>query len=134
MKRVYFLSIVLIILFLARIFFVSDFNFLSAFISLNLSENKFPLDDFAKCLSENEVKIYGTSWDGHTKNQKNLFGKSFKYLNYIECMSEEKGEMTSLCKSEEIKAFPTWTFPNGSRIIGESSLGKLSELSQCPIK
>lgn len=41
------------------------------------SETVITTDDFAKCLTEKGAKMYGTSWCGHCKNQKALFGDSF---------------------------------------------------------
>ena len=39
-------------------------------------------DDFAKCLSDNGVVVYGAmDWCEYTQGQKAMFGKSFKYLN-----------------------------------------------------
>ena len=60
-------------------------------------------DTFAKALTENSVKMYGTEWCSHCKSQKELFGASFQYINYIDCdkQSEE-------CQTAGVKGFPTW--------------------------
>ncbi len=107
-------------------------EFLTASImQLNIDS---PLEDFAQCLREKGVKFYGASWDGHTQNQKAMFGKTVESLPFIECMKEEKEEMSPECQEAEIKAFPTWEFPDGKKIIGETFLKNLSELSGCRLE
>ena len=39
-------------------------------------------DAFAKCLTEKKVVMYGEDWCPYTQAQKNMFGKSFKYVDY----------------------------------------------------
>lgn len=86
-------------------------------------------DNFAKCLTEKGVKMYGAYWCGHCKNQKIAFGKSFKYVNYIECTQKQDE-----CNNAKIKGYPTWVFPGDQRIEGETSLDKISQLSNCSLK
>ncbi len=38
------------------------------------------LDDFAKCLSEKGVTMYGAAWCSHCQNTKKTFGQSFQYV------------------------------------------------------
>lgn len=55
-------------------------------------------DDFAKCLTEKGVVMYGAiKWCKYTQAQANMFGKSFKYIDYRD---------ESLL--EGIKTRPTW--------------------------
>ena len=42
-------------------------------------------DDFASCLFEEQVTMYGTEWCSHCQNQKKTFGKSFKYVDFVDC-------------------------------------------------
>lgn len=92
------------------------------------------LENFAKCLTEKGVKLYGTAWDGHTQNQKEIFGEAKKYLFYVECMEEEKKELAPECKAVNIKSVPTWILTENKIIIGKTTLETLSEFSDCPIK
>lgn len=55
-------------------------------------------DNFAKCLSEKDVKFYGAFWCPNCNDQKALFGKSNKYLNYIECSTADRSGQIELCK------------------------------------
>jgi len=81
----------------------------------------------AECLTEKGVKMYGADWCPHCQEQKNLFGAAFKKVDYIECQQQ-----LVVCQQANIKAFPTWVFPDGIRIEGVLSLERLSRLSGCP--
>lgn len=60
-------------------------------------------DAFAKCLTQKGFTMYGAYWCPHCKDQKALFGDSFKYVNYVECT-----EQTQLCTDKGVQGFPTW--------------------------
>lgn len=96
---------------------------------LFLGEEDLPgqVDGFANCLTENGVIMYGTEWCSHCKNQKELFGSSFQYVNYIDC-DKNKNE----CIAAGVKGYPTWKI-NGENYPGEQSFERLSNLSGCDI-
>lgn len=96
------------------------------FTSIDKSDNS-NIDNFAKCLNDKNVVMYGAYWCPHCKKQKQLFGKSFEYINYVECTIE-----TKKCEEEEIKGYPTWIFEDGTRISGQMSFEQLSNKSSCP--
>ena len=85
------------------------------------------LTEFAKCLSKNQVVMYGAYWCPHCQQQKKDFGDAFKYVKYVECTENEK-----LCLSKKVDGYPTWTFKNGDRIRGEASFTDLAKKSSCP--
>lgn len=60
-------------------------------------------DDFARCLSEKGVVMYGAEWCSRCMDQKVVFGKSFKYVSYVECPHNP-----SLCKEKGVEKYPTW--------------------------
>ncbi len=91
-------------------------------------------DNFAKCISNEEVKIYGAYWCPHCINQKKMFGASWKYINYTECSLPNREGQTSICKEAGIKAYPTWEFQGGERVEGELSLKELSQYTNCPVE
>src|SRR3989344_7082850 len=64
-------------------------------------------DDFAKCLTEKGVKMYGAYWCGHCKTQKEMLGDSWQYVNYVEC-SNPDGTPTAECTAAGIEGYPTW--------------------------
>jgi thiol-disulfide isomerase/thioredoxin len=117
-------------------------------------------DTFAQCLTDSGTKFYGASWCSHCQSQKLLFGKSVKKLPYVECAldGQEKidsdkavqqaiadGKLlpnqdpetigikvrTNICKENNISGFPTWVFPDGSRVSGTQTLALLAERTSC---
>ena len=89
-------------------------------------------DDSAKCLTEKGVKMYGAWWCPHCKAQKDEFGKSFKYIDYIECSPGKPGSgQIAECDDAGIKGYPTWKFPDGAMIEGKRSIQELTEKVQC---
>lgn len=89
------------------------------------------LDSFARCLQERGAKLYGASWCPHCKNQKELFGRSDKYVPYVECASPNGKGTNPVCKKENIEGYPTWVFADGSRESGERSLEQLATKTGC---
>jgi len=90
-------------------------------------------DDFAKCIAQTNTKFYGAFWCPHCAAQKRVFGDSAQYLPYVECsLPDESGEL-QVCVDDGIKSYPTWTFPDGSRLSGELSLATLAEKTGCAL-
>jgi hypothetical protein len=114
--------IVVVILFSLVIAF-SIFTFQSEGISGN----------FAQCLSQNNVKMYGAFWCPHCESQKEMFGKSWQYISYIECSLPDKSGQTQNCIDEEINSYPTWEFNDGQRHEGALTPLQLSQFSGCKI-
>ena len=85
------------------------------------------LDDFAKCLAIKGATMYGAEWCGHCKEQKAMFGESFKYVNYVECP-----ESQVLCEQMGIKGYPTWVI-NGVNYPGTQTFERLKELTGCSV-
>lgn len=93
-----------------------------------------PLDKFAQCLTEKEMKFYGAYWCSWCNKQKELFGESVQYLPYIECVDKETNQLTTECQEAGIEIFPTWQLPNGEKPPGFRALEELSVLSGCPLE
>jgi hypothetical protein len=105
---------------------------ITAIAFLNPAEGKY--DEFAKCLSENGVKMYGAYWCPHCNAQKQMFGNSWSQVNYVECSLPNKAGQTQVCTESGIKSYPTWEFQDGLRIEGEMPLEKISSLSGCKLE
>lgn len=89
---------------------------------------------FAKCLTEKGIKMYGTYWCPHCKQQKEMFGKQgFAEIVYTECDPKGPDANPTLCASKGIQSFPTWEFDNGLRLAGEVTLERLAEKSGCEL-
>ncbi|MDP3725358.1 MAG: protein disulfide isomerase family protein [Nanoarchaeota archaeon] len=86
------------------------------------------LDAFAQCLAKKEVTMYGADWCSHCQNEKKEFGKSFKYVPYVECPDNPKQ-----CLEKGVKGYPTWIFPDGTRLEGEQGPEGLSKASGCAL-
>lgn len=85
-------------------------------------------DDFAKCLTEKKVIIYGNDFCEYTTKQRNLFGNAQKYLTYVKCIDNEE-----ICDSKGVKITPTWDI-NGTTYSGVQTFERLSALSGCSLK
>ncbi len=72
-------------------------------------------DALATCLVDKGVKFYGAFWCPHCKEQKAEFGNSAKLLPYIECSTPDTKGVLPVCVEADIKGYPTWIFPDGSR-------------------
>ncbi|MBI2052610.1 MAG: hypothetical protein HYT38_02990 [Candidatus Sungbacteria bacterium] len=65
------------------------------------------LDEFAQCLSDKGIIMYGAEWCSHCQAQKELFDQSFRYINYVECPQDPQK-----CLSVGVEAYPTWLMPD----------------------
>jgi glutaredoxin len=88
-------------------------------------------DDFAKCLSSKQVKMYGAYWCPHCQDQKEKFKKSFQYVNYVECAIKGSRELTAACKDAGVQHFPSWQFGNNPLVEGVFPLEELSDKTGC---
>ena len=110
--------IIVVVLIIGFFFFIKP-------IFTGKSVEELKLDNFAQCLTNANLTMYGTSWCSHCQNQKKLFGKSFKYINYIDCDRESE-----ICTLDGITGYPTWKI-NGESYPGEQSFSRLSQLTNC---
>jgi hypothetical protein len=129
------------------IILISVMTLLQGCISDSAKYSEEQIDELAKCLTANEVVMYGAFWCPHCANTKKKFGTSFGHINYIECdprcKPDKNGKLIPACKGHlgqpelclerEIEGYDTWTFPDGTRLIGEPSLESLDENSGCNI-
>ena len=86
------------------------------------------LVQFAKNLAAAGVKFYGAGWCPHCTAQKQLFEDGQTYLPFIEVTNPNHSQ-NAIGIQNNIAEYPTWVFPNGSRLTGEQTLAKLSEQS-----
>ena len=91
------------------------------------------LDEFAKCLNDKGAKFYGAFWCPHCQNQKAMFGRSEKYLPYIECSTPDTKGQLQVCTDKKITGYPTWEFADGSRESGEVEPALLAEKTGCTL-
>lgn len=90
--------------------------------------------DFAKCLTNKSIKMYGAYWCGHCNSQKAAFGKSWQHVTYVECAVQgDPNAEVAACEEAGIRGYPTWLFPDGTRMEGEMTFTELSEKSGCAL-
>ena len=100
--------------------------------SVFLASQPGPYDDLAKCVSGKGYVMYGASWCDHCAEQKSLFGKSFKYINFVECAAGSG--VSQACKDKGIKVMPTWVTPGGGLEPGVKRPSELALDSSCPLE
>lgn len=90
-------------------------------------------DDFAKCLTEKEAKLYTTYWCPHCTEQKGLFGSSLKYVDVTECDPEGESAEPEKCEAANVTSIPAWVFADGSKEVGVHTLEQLAETTGCTL-
>ncbi|HWR34437.1 MAG TPA: hypothetical protein VN622_01035 [Clostridia bacterium] len=92
------------------------------------------LDNFSKCLAEKNAVMYGAFWCEHCKEQKDLFGSSFRYVRYTECaVKGAPRQQTDICRNLAIVRYPTWIFADNERREGPVSLKALADKTGCKL-
>jgi len=91
------------------------------------------LDDFAKCLQKQGATFYGAFWCPHCKEQKAEFGKSAKYLPYVECSTADSNGQLPVCTNQKFESYPTWIFADGSKQTGKIELQDLADKTSCEL-
>lgn len=90
-------------------------------------------DAFAQCLTGQGVTMFGAYWCPHCQDQKEMFGASWKHVNYVECSLPNRAGQTAECNAEGIQSYPTWEFGDGTRQTGVIPLEQLSARTGCPL-
>jgi len=91
------------------------------------------LGPFAACLKDKGIVFYGAFWCPHCQAEKALFGKAVDKLPYVECSTPDGNSQTQACTEKGIEKYPTWTFPDGSKVTGDLSLDELAARSGCTL-
>lgn len=86
------------------------------------------LVEFAKALSQAGVRFFGADWCPICTQQKQLFQDGAIYLPYVEVTNPDRTR-NAIGIAENITQYPTWEFPDGTRVTGLQSLAQLSALS-----
>ncbi|MBS3121346.1 hypothetical protein J4434_00495 [Candidatus Woesearchaeota archaeon] len=114
--------------------FIFIFLVFSLFITACSNNNSSPYKDepwkydtFAKCLTEKGAVMYGTEWCKYCKAQKELFGNSFRFINYVDCEKQ-----ASKCIQDGIKGYPTWII-DGKIYSGKQEFFDLTFVTGCKL-
>jgi disulfide bond formation protein DsbB len=90
-------------------------------------------DTLAQCIDHTSTTFYGAFWCPHCAEQKTKFGTGAQYLPYIECSLPSGSGQTQVCIDNNVKNYPTWVFPDGSRLVGVQTPSTLSQKTGCPL-
>jgi hypothetical protein len=90
-------------------------------------------DDFAKCLASKQTKMYGLFWCPHCAEQKEMFGKAFRYVPYVECADHATRALMPECAAAGVKLFPSWQFGANPPKEGVFPLEELSDKTGCAL-
>ena len=81
---------------------------------------------FAKALTQAGTKYFTAAWCPHCNAQKAMFDDGANYLNAIEVTNPDR-TLNEVGTANNITSFPTWEFPDGTRISGLQTLQTISE-------
>lgn len=114
------------------VFLIAAIVLISGCIS---QKDKAKLEALANCLAEKGVKEYGAFWCPNCAKQKRMFGPAYKIIEekgvYVECDPRGENAQPELCLEKNIQGYPTWIFPDGTRLEGVQELKTLSEKANC---
>ena len=88
----------------------------------------------AKCVTNNNVRMFGSRHCGACMNQKAKFGDAFHYIHFRDCADD-----STPCKEHKVEGYPTWIqfegdkddTPEIKRVRGVQSLSALATFSGC---
>ncbi|MBW2965435.1 hypothetical protein KY363_08310 [Candidatus Woesearchaeota archaeon] len=89
--------------------------------------------EFAKCLTEKGMVMYGSNLCPHCMNMKKEFGNAFTFIKYVECNAQMPGGQPEKCQEEEVEYLPTWKFADGSSLVGELDFSVLAGKTKCTL-
>lgn len=109
------------------IWFILSLGFLLGCSSPQDTTSIINVEEIAKCMWQKWIKMYGTETCSHCIDQKELFGDSFKYINYVDCAQTPES-------CSKIEWTPTREFPGGELIAGKQMISTLTEKAWCDVK
>jgi glutaredoxin len=84
---------------------------------------------FAEYLAAKNITFYGAYWCSHCQSQKSYFGAAAAAkLPYVECAKDGENSQRELCRTKDIKVFPTWGI-NGQNVPGAKKLKELAAIT-----
>lgn len=83
---------------------------------------------FAQALAASDTTFFGAAWCPHCTAQKELFQDGAQYLPFVEVTNPDR-TLNQIGIDEEIMEYPTWEFPDGTRLEGEQTLQTISQRS-----
>ena len=86
--------------------------------------------EFAKCLTEKDMKMYGAAWCGHCSEVKSRFGDAFEHIDYTECDPSFGGDPQA-CQDAGVEAYPAFVFSDGDLRLGAIGFDVMAQKTGC---
>ncbi len=83
---------------------------------------------FARALADSGTRFFGAAWCPFCTDQKELFQDGYKFLPFVEVTNPDRSP-NQIATDEGITQYPTWEFPDGSRLTGLQTLQTLAQRS-----
>lgn len=80
----------------------------------------------ARAIAASGTKFYGAAWCPFCTQQKELFADAAYYLPFVEATNPDRS-LNAAGQAANITSFPTWIFPDGSRVTGVQTLETLAQ-------
>lgn len=91
----------------------------------NHKEGNTSREDFAKCLNQEGLIMYGIDTCEFCQAQKKMFGLAFEKVNYINCEFDQEK-----CRMAGITVYPVWQIGD-KKSSGVKNFATLAEMSGC---
>lgn len=85
-------------------------------------------DAFAECITAGGWTMYGTDWCSYCQRQKQMFGKSFRNIHYVNC------DLSDVCNEAGVQAYPTWGRDGALEEAGVKELDELAAMTGCALE
>ena len=93
--------------------------------------------EFAQCLVDEGISMYGSYTCGHCASQRELFGDAFEIIGEVECHPDGEDSQTDLCLEKGVDGTPTWIWEIDGveidRLVGFQELEELADWSGCAL-
>ncbi len=87
---------------------------------------------FAKALDAAGARLFGAVWCPACNTQKELFEDGDDFLPFVDVTNPDRTQNPDFA-NEQISAYPTWEFPDGTREVGVLSLAEIAQRSNITI-
>jgi cyclophilin family peptidyl-prolyl cis-trans isomerase len=89
-------------------------------------EDAIDLVAFAKALADSGTRFFGAAWCPFCTEQKQLFQDGGKFLPFVEVTNPDRTP-NQIAVDLNITEYPTWEFPDGTRLTGVQTLQTLAQ-------
>lgn len=86
------------------------------------------MDEFAQCLTDAGVTMYGTNVCPYCLEQKKMFGDSFEKVTFVNCQEDPQA-----CTDNGIQGIPAWQYEDGTLLQGLQDLEILGAKAGCEV-